>query len=61
VSVNDRLVKSASEWFIRAAPAGTAMEIIEQIAQVTRMAVAEPGYRQMLICRGNGSPCQSKS
>jgi hypothetical protein len=54
-------VESASEWFIRAAPAGTAMEIIEQIAQVTRMAVAEPGYRQMLICRGNGSPCQSKS
>src|SRR3954454_14928753 len=31
------------------APTGTAADIIEQIAQATRMAVAEPGYRQMLL------------
>ena len=31
------------------APAGTPIDIIEQIARATRMAVAEPAYRQMLI------------
>jgi tripartite-type tricarboxylate transporter receptor subunit TctC len=34
------------------APAGTPTEIIEQIAYATRTAVAEPGYRQMLIDAG---------
>ena len=34
------------------APAGTPMEIIEQIAQATRMTVAEPAYKQMLIDAG---------
>jgi tripartite-type tricarboxylate transporter receptor subunit TctC len=34
------------------APAGTPMDIIEQIAQATRAAVAEPAYRQMLIDAG---------
>jgi tripartite-type tricarboxylate transporter receptor subunit TctC len=34
------------------APAGTATGIIEQIAQVTRTAVAEPAYKQMLIDAG---------
>ena len=38
------------------APAGTAIEIIEQIAQATRMAVAEPSYRQMLIDAGMEAP-----
>ncbi|MEA2822700.1 MAG: hypothetical protein QOJ86_4704 [Bradyrhizobium sp.] len=38
------------------APTGTAVEIIEQIAQATRMAVAEPGYRQMLIDAGMEAP-----
>jgi tripartite-type tricarboxylate transporter receptor subunit TctC len=34
------------------APARTPTEIIEQIAQATRMAVAEPAYQQMLIDAG---------
>src|SRR5207244_10857484 len=34
------------------APAGTQIEIIEQIAQATRTAVAEPAYKQMLIDAG---------
>jgi tripartite-type tricarboxylate transporter receptor subunit TctC len=34
------------------APAGTANEIIEQIAQATRTAVAEPAFKQMLIEAG---------
>ena len=34
------------------APAGTPVSIIEQIAQATRAAVAEPAYRQMLIEAG---------
>src|SRR3954463_13400431 len=34
------------------APAGTAADIIDQIAQATRMAVAEPAYRKMLIEAG---------
>ena len=34
------------------APAGTPIDIIEQIARATRMAVAEPAYRQMLIDSG---------
>ncbi len=38
------------------APAGTPAEIIEQIAQATRMAVAEPGYRQMLLDAGMEAP-----
>jgi tripartite-type tricarboxylate transporter receptor subunit TctC len=33
-------------------PAGTPIGIIEQIAQATRMAVAEPSYKQMLIEAG---------
>jgi tripartite-type tricarboxylate transporter receptor subunit TctC len=41
------------------APAGTAAEIIEQIAQATRMAVAEPTYRQMLIDAGMEAPVNS--
>src|SRR3954465_11961298 len=41
------------------APAGTATEIIEQIAQATRMAVAEPSYRQMLIDAGMEAPVNS--
>src|SRR3954447_19855895 len=41
------------------APAGTAAEIIEQIAQATRMAVAEPSYRQMLIDAGMEAPIDS--
>jgi tripartite-type tricarboxylate transporter receptor subunit TctC len=41
------------------APAGTAVEIIEQIAQATRKAVAEPGYRQMLIDAGMEAPLNS--
>src|SRR5207247_6669262 len=35
-----------------AAPAGTAAEIIEQIAQATRTVVAEPDFKQMLIDAG---------
>src|SRR5215207_10810632 len=34
------------------APAGTPKEIIEQIAQATRTAVAEPAFQQMLIDAG---------
>src|SRR5882672_3138776 len=34
------------------APAGTSIGIIEQIAQATRTAVAEPAYKQMLIDAG---------
>src|SRR4029079_8153760 len=34
------------------APAGTPIEIIEQIAQATRTAIAEPAYQQMLIDAG---------
>ena len=34
------------------APAGTPIAIIEQIAQATRTAVAEPSYKQMLIDAG---------
>ena len=41
------------------APTGTPIEIIEQIAQATRMAVAEPGYRQMLIAAGMEAPVNS--
>src|SRR3954451_3831452 len=38
------------------APAGTPIEIIQQIALATRMAVAEPTYRQMLIDAGMEAP-----
>jgi tripartite-type tricarboxylate transporter receptor subunit TctC len=41
------------------APAGTPMEIVEQIAQATRMAVAEPTYKQMLIDAGMEAPLDS--
>jgi tripartite-type tricarboxylate transporter receptor subunit TctC len=41
------------------APAGTPIEIIQQIAQATRMAVAEPTYRQMLIDAGMEAPLDS--
>ena len=34
------------------APAGTSIGIIEQLAQATRMAIAEPAYKQMLIDAG---------
>jgi tripartite-type tricarboxylate transporter receptor subunit TctC len=34
------------------APAGTPIEIIEQVAEATRTAVAEPAYKQMLIDAG---------
>jgi tripartite-type tricarboxylate transporter receptor subunit TctC len=34
------------------APAGTPIGIIEQIAQATRAAVAEPAYKKMLIDAG---------
>lgn len=34
------------------APAGTATEIIEQIAQATRTVIAEPSFKQMLIDAG---------
>ena len=34
------------------APAGTPVGIIEQIAQASRTAVAEPAYKQMLIDAG---------
>jgi tripartite-type tricarboxylate transporter receptor subunit TctC len=43
------------------APAGTPMEIIEQIAQATRMTVAEPAYKQMLIDAGMEAPPDSNS
>jgi tripartite-type tricarboxylate transporter receptor subunit TctC len=38
------------------APSGTAADVIEQIAQATRKAVAEPAYRQMLIEAGMEAP-----
>jgi len=38
------------------APMGTPSDIIEQIAQATRSAVAEPAYRQMLIDAGMEAP-----
>jgi tripartite-type tricarboxylate transporter receptor subunit TctC len=41
------------------APAGTAAEIVEQIAQATRTAVAEPAYKQMLNDAGMESPLDS--
>ena len=41
------------------APAGTPIEIIEQIAQATRMAVAEPAYKQMLTDSGMEAPLDS--
>jgi len=41
------------------APTGTPIEIIEQIAQATRMAVAEPTYRRMLIDAGMEAPTNS--
>jgi tripartite-type tricarboxylate transporter receptor subunit TctC len=34
------------------APAGTSTEIIEQIAQATRTAIAEPAFQRMLIDAG---------
>jgi tripartite-type tricarboxylate transporter receptor subunit TctC len=43
------------------APIGTPMEIIEQIAQATRMVVAEPAYKQMLIDAGMEAPLDSNS
>ena len=41
------------------APAGTPVEIIEQIAQATRTAVAEPAYQQMLTGAGMESTLDS--
>ena len=41
------------------APAGTPIRIIEQIAQATRTAVAEPTYKQMLIDAGMEAPLDS--
>jgi tripartite-type tricarboxylate transporter receptor subunit TctC len=41
------------------APAGTPTAIIEQIAQATRTAVAEPAYKQMLIDAGMESTLDS--
>ena len=41
------------------APAGTPAEIVEQIAQATRTAVAEPAYKQMLNDAGMESPLDS--
>lgn len=41
------------------APTGTAADIIEQIAQATRMAVAEAGYQQMLLDAGMEAPVNS--
>ena len=41
------------------APAGTPSAIIEQIAQATRTAVAEPAYRQMLTDAGMESTLDS--
>ena len=38
------------------APAGTPIGIIEQIAQATRTAVAEPAYKQLLIDAGMEAP-----
>jgi tripartite-type tricarboxylate transporter receptor subunit TctC len=43
------------------APAGTPIEIIERIAEATRMAVAEPAYKQMLIDAGMEAPLDSNS
>ena len=37
------------------------MEIIEQIAQASRMTVAEPAYKQMLIDAGMEAPPDSNS
>ena len=41
------------------APTGTPPEIIEQIAQATRMAVAEPSYKQLLTDAGMEAPADS--
>src|SRR4051794_5538401 len=41
------------------APVGTPAEIVEQIAQATRTAVAEPAYKQMLNDAGMESPLDS--
>jgi tripartite-type tricarboxylate transporter receptor subunit TctC len=41
------------------APVGTPVDIIEQIAQATRKAAAEAGYRQMLIDAGMEAPRNS--
>jgi tripartite-type tricarboxylate transporter receptor subunit TctC len=41
------------------APAGTPVDIIDQIAQATGKAVAEPGYREMLIGAGMEAPGNS--
>jgi tripartite-type tricarboxylate transporter receptor subunit TctC len=41
------------------APAGTPSEFIEQIAQATRKAVAEPGYKQMLSDAGMEATLES--
>ena len=41
------------------APTGTPIEIIEQIAQATRMAIAEPAYKQMLTDSGMETPLDS--
>ncbi|MGE9010666.1 Bug family tripartite tricarboxylate transporter substrate binding protein [Leptospira interrogans] len=41
------------------APVGTPMEIIEQIAQATRLAVAEHAYKQMLSDAGMEAPLDS--
>src|SRR5207244_9750538 len=41
------------------APAGTPIGIIEQIAQATRTALAEPAYKQMLIDAGMESTLDS--
>jgi tripartite-type tricarboxylate transporter receptor subunit TctC len=41
------------------APAETPTEIIDQIAKATRMAVAEPTYKQMLIDSGMEAPLDS--
>jgi tripartite-type tricarboxylate transporter receptor subunit TctC len=41
------------------APAGTPIEIIEQIAQASRRAIAEPAYQQMLTDAGMQSTLDS--
>jgi tripartite-type tricarboxylate transporter receptor subunit TctC len=41
------------------APAGTPIGILEQIAEATRTAVAEPTYKQMLIDAGMEAPLDS--
>jgi len=43
------------------APAGTPIEIIEQIAEASRITVAEPAYQQMLIDAGMEAPLDSNS